>query len=258
LSVLPQPADDDDGFDTDDSDPPLSAPSSERIHPNTNVDKIKEAEPKGDPPIGKTEEEGYQSQPPLLPIPSVTSPDRYPTANRQYGQNSPPDAEAAEAEPGQTTDVSATGEKDAPNTERIESTSKSASASASASQAAVGSASNRINFGLDSIIDLLLEVRGSRPGKQVLLLEKEIRYLCTKAREIFMSQPILLELEAPIKVGQAQTFRLFCAISADIVRSLVTFTDSTSISSEVLSFADFHPRQIIYSWATTWIMANSL
>ena len=53
---------------------------------------------------------------------------------------------------------------------------------------------------LDSIIDRLLEVRGSRPGKQVQLLEQEIRYLCTKAREIFISQPILLELEAPIKV----------------------------------------------------------
>lgn len=54
---------------------------------------------------------------------------------------------------------------------------------------------------LDSIIDRLLEVRGSRPGKQVQLLESEIRYLCTKAREIFISQPILLELEAPIKVN---------------------------------------------------------
>ena len=53
---------------------------------------------------------------------------------------------------------------------------------------------------LDSIIDRLLEVRGNRPGKQVQLLEAEIRYLCTKAREIFISQPILLELEAPIKV----------------------------------------------------------
>ena len=55
---------------------------------------------------------------------------------------------------------------------------------------------------LDSIIDRLLEVRGSRPGKQVQLLETEIRYLCTKAREIFISQPILLELEAPIKVSR--------------------------------------------------------
>jgi serine/threonine-protein phosphatase PP1 catalytic subunit len=62
---------------------------------------------------------------------------------------------------------------------------------------------------LDSIIDRLLEVRGSRPGKQVQLLESEIRYLCTKAREIFISQPILLELEAPIKV------RVLCLWSLD-------------------------------------------
>lgn len=57
---------------------------------------------------------------------------------------------------------------------------------------------------LEAIIDKLLEVRGNRPGKQVQLNETEIRYLCTKAREIFISQPILLELEAPIKVGPPQ------------------------------------------------------
>lgn len=66
---------------------------------------------------------------------------------------------------------------------------------------------------LDSIIDRLLEVRGSRPGKQVQLLEAEIRFLCTKAREIFISQPILLELEAPIKVRQSQSPR--CASPPD-------------------------------------------
>ncbi|KAI8642741.1 serine/threonine-protein phosphatase PP1 [Parasitella parasitica] len=53
---------------------------------------------------------------------------------------------------------------------------------------------------VDSIITRLLEVRGSRPGKQVQLGENEIRFLCQKAREIFMNQPILLDLEAPIKV----------------------------------------------------------
>lgn len=50
------------------------------------------------------------------------------------------------------------------------------------------------------ILLLLSTVRGSRPGKQVQLGESEIRFLCLKAREIFMSQPILLELEAPIKI----------------------------------------------------------
>ncbi|KAE9392949.1 Serine/threonine-protein phosphatase PP1 [Gymnopus androsaceus JB14] len=53
---------------------------------------------------------------------------------------------------------------------------------------------------LDSVIDRLVEVRGNRPGKNVQLLEYEIRYLCTRGREIFLQQPILLELEAPIKI----------------------------------------------------------
>uniref|UniRef100_A0AAQ4R1L6 Serine/threonine-protein phosphatase n=1 Tax=Gasterosteus aculeatus aculeatus TaxID=481459 RepID=A0AAQ4R1L6_GASAC len=43
-------------------------------------------------------------------------------------------------------------------------------------------------------------VKGSRPGKNVQLTEGEIRGLCLKSREIFLSQPILLELEAPLKI----------------------------------------------------------
>ncbi|UYV68255.1 PPP1CC [Cordylochernes scorpioides] len=46
----------------------------------------------------------------------------------------------------------------------------------------------------------VLTVRGSRPGKNVQLTEAEIRGLCLKSREIFLSQPILLELEAPLKI----------------------------------------------------------
>jgi len=55
-------------------------------------------------------------------------------------------------------------------------------------------------FDVDSIIQRLLEIKGSRPGKQVQLSEQEIRTLCLKARDIFMAQPILLDLEAPIKI----------------------------------------------------------
>lgn len=48
---------------------------------------------------------------------------------------------------------------------------------------------------------LSLTVRGNRPGKPV---QHEIKYLCKSAREIFMGQPILLELEAPMTVcGQS-------------------------------------------------------
>lgn len=53
---------------------------------------------------------------------------------------------------------------------------------------------------VNAIIDKLLDVRGARPGKQVNLSEAEIRALCVRAREVFMSQPVLLELEAPIKI----------------------------------------------------------
>jgi len=53
---------------------------------------------------------------------------------------------------------------------------------------------------LDDIINRLLEVKGSRPGKQVQLSEAEIRQLCVVSKDIFMQQPNLLELEAPIKI----------------------------------------------------------
>jgi len=56
------------------------------------------------------------------------------------------------------------------------------------------------NFDVNAVIDKLLEVRGARPGKHVGLTEAEIRNLCVHSREIFMSQPALLELEAPIKI----------------------------------------------------------
>jgi serine/threonine-protein phosphatase PP1 catalytic subunit len=48
---------------------------------------------------------------------------------------------------------------------------------------------------IDIIIQCLPEVRGSKAGKNVQLQENEIRGLCLKSQKIFLSQPILLELE---------------------------------------------------------------
>lgn len=49
-------------------------------------------------------------------------------------------------------------------------------------------------------------VRGCTPGKQVQMTEQEVRGLCLKSREIFMQQPILLELEAPLIIcGKASS-----------------------------------------------------
>lgn len=59
---------------------------------------------------------------------------------------------------------------------------------------------NTTDVVVDHVIEKLLEVRGCKPGKQVNLTEPEIKGLCNKAREILLSQPVLLELEAPIKV----------------------------------------------------------
>ncbi|WZY75526.1 hypothetical protein YC2023_021910 [Brassica napus] len=54
---------------------------------------------------------------------------------------------------------------------------------------------------LDDIIRRLLDYRNPKPGtKQVMLNESEIRQLCSVSREIFLQQPNLLELEAPIKI----------------------------------------------------------
>ncbi len=80
--------------------------------------------------------------------------------------------------------------------------------------AAQSSAPAVINFNVEDVIAKLLDVRGSRPGKQVNLQEAEIRGLCTSAREIFMSQPVLLELEAPIKICGAPHRRKSCTRAA--------------------------------------------
>lgn len=59
---------------------------------------------------------------------------------------------------------------------------------------------------LDDVIRRLLEVRRRRPGKQsqsqqVQLGEGEIRQLCGAAKDVFMRQPNLLQLDAPIKIA---------------------------------------------------------
>jgi serine/threonine-protein phosphatase PP1 catalytic subunit len=53
---------------------------------------------------------------------------------------------------------------------------------------------------LDNIIEQLLSARGSRPGRQVNLPENDVKWLCVKSKEVFTNQPVLLELEAPIKI----------------------------------------------------------
>lgn len=53
--------------------------------------------------------------------------------------------------------------------------------------------------GLDALIQRLLEGRVNR-GKRIPLIETEVRQLCITAKEVFLRQPNLLELAAPINV----------------------------------------------------------
>ena len=53
---------------------------------------------------------------------------------------------------------------------------------------------------IESITSRLLSLRGSPPGTLASLAESEIKLLCQRARPILLAQPMLLELEAPLKI----------------------------------------------------------
>lgn len=99
-------------------------------------------------------------------------------------------------------------------------------------------------------------VRGNRPGKQVQLAENEIRYLCTKARDIFINQPILLELEAPIKICGAFSIATnkpgLSTLNTFSFGSLTqaTFTDNITTCSDCSSTAASPRKRTTSSWVT--------
>ena len=53
---------------------------------------------------------------------------------------------------------------------------------------------------VDGMIDQLLQARNRKPGTPVDLSVQDATSLCNQAREVFMAQPMLLELGAPIKI----------------------------------------------------------
>jgi serine/threonine-protein phosphatase PP1 catalytic subunit len=53
---------------------------------------------------------------------------------------------------------------------------------------------------VDNIIDQCLEARGQRPGQLMQVAEGQLKALCTKVREVLLSQSSLVELEAPVKI----------------------------------------------------------
>jgi hypothetical protein len=81
---------------------------------------------------------------------------------------------------------------------------------------------------VDDIINRLLEVR-HRPGKQVQLSEAEIRQLCVVSREIFLQQPYLLELEAPIKICGIHLFLFLSIIFFSMLSTLLAIAKLTNL-----------------------------
>jgi serine/threonine-protein phosphatase PP1 catalytic subunit len=53
---------------------------------------------------------------------------------------------------------------------------------------------------IQSVAQRLLSLRGSPPGTLASLAENEIKLLCQRVRPILLAQPMLLELEAPLKI----------------------------------------------------------
>ena len=49
-------------------------------------------------------------------------------------------------------------------------------------------------------VDAIINQMINSGGRNVKIREKDISHLCKITREIFMEQPVFLELEAPIKI----------------------------------------------------------
>ncbi|KAF7703763.1 Serine/threonine-protein phosphatase PP1 [Cucumispora dikerogammari] len=58
----------------------------------------------------------------------------------------------------------------------------------------------KLDFNIDNIIEKLKKVNKFNSHTQTFVTADEIRFLLSESRRIFMVQPVLLELEAPIKV----------------------------------------------------------
>ena len=116
---------------------------------------------------------------------------------------------------------------------------------------------------VDNIIEQLLSVRGSRPGRQVNLTEGEIRWLCVKSKEIFTNQPVLLELEAPIKIcGKLLFWRGCCQYNIvfllfiSLIPLQVIFMVNIMTFSDCLSMVDSPQLRTICFWGMITLLVS--
>ena len=107
---------------------------------------------------------------------------------------------------------------------------------------------------MDSMIEQLLSARNKKPGTPVDLAPQDATQLCNQAREIFMSQPMLLELGAPIKIcgdvhGQyTDLLRLFeyGGFPPEVCQDTFCAASLDPASLQSLTLDSFH-RQTTYS-----------
>ena len=102
---------------------------------------------------------------------------------------------------------------------------------------------------IDSCLDRLLTFR---QGQKTVLTEGEIKGICTTAKKILLDQPVLLELNAPIRIvgdvhGQYNDLlRLFGKVAWLFLVERVANGAGAAQSS-----AGYRRRATTCSWATT-------
>ena len=91
------------------------------------------------------------------------------------------------------------------------------------------------------------------------MTESEVRSLCLKSREIFLSQPILLELEAPLKIcGKLKSSLPYYMNILNFLRFQEISMVNTQIYCDYSNTAVFLPRRTICFWGTMSIVENNL
>jgi hypothetical protein len=108
---------------------------------------------------------------------------------------------------------------------------------------------------IDGLINTLLSARSKKPGTPVDISLQDAMTLCHRTREILLSQPMLLELGAPIKIcgdvhGQyTDLMRLFeyGGFPPEVCSFCYSFTFYMAFFSYI-SLMHFQIGQLSFSW----------